>query len=86
MSFVLPFLTINPVHWLLLQAASAVADARERELVGGGLGLASYLPIRDDVDVRMMFEDIEFEQSTGGGLLGAGAVGSVYRAQYRVRA
>lgn len=33
----------------------------------------------------MRFEEIEFEQGSNSGLLGAGAVGSVYRAVYQVR-
>jgi hypothetical protein len=42
------------------------------------------MPMREDVDTGMRFEDIQFEQSQGGGLLGVGAVGSVYRATYKV--
>jgi hypothetical protein len=37
------------------------------------------------VDLDLQFEDLEFVQQDGGGaLLGVGAVGSVYRASFRV--
>lgn len=66
--------------------------AEQRDSPTGGMGAAlanmgswaQAMPMRDDVDVRMRFEDIEFEQTAGSGLLGAGAVGSVYRATYKV--
>lgn len=41
--------------------------------------------VRDNVDLGMRFEDLEFSQEGGGALLGVGAVGSVYRAMHKVR-
>ncbi|KAL6746057.1 hypothetical protein V8C86DRAFT_1599079 [Haematococcus lacustris] len=56
------------------------------ELCGsGGSGLARHMPMREDVVLGMVFDDIQFEQGANGGLLGVGSVGSVYRATYKVR-
>ncbi|KAJ9529747.1 hypothetical protein QJQ45_014521 [Haematococcus lacustris] len=54
------------------------------ELCGsGGSGLARHMPMREDVVLGMVFDDIQFEQGANGGLLGVGSVGSVYRATYK---
>ncbi|GFH14523.1 sodium bile acid symporter family [Haematococcus lacustris] len=41
------------------------------------------MPMREDVVLGMVFDDIQFEQGANGGLLGVGSVGSVYRATYK---
>ncbi|GFH20388.1 protein kinase domain-containing protein [Haematococcus lacustris] len=41
------------------------------------------MPMREDVVLGMVFDDIQFEQGANGGLLGVGSVGSVYLATYK---
>lgn len=75
----------NLAHSILLIDADAVPSSlAPGQSPGLASDLASAMPLRRDVDDAMQYEDIEFEASANGGLLGVGAVGSVYRARYRV--
>lgn len=79
------------------QLAQAIVDIDCESDGGDGDGTGGDGPLgaaasrlRSDVDLGMRFEDLEFGTGAGGGahgaaLLGVGAVGSVYRALYRVR-
>lgn len=53
-------------------------------LLSANPSAANHIPVREDVDLRMKYDEIMFASDANGGLIGAGAVGSVYKATWKV--